>query len=191
MNFTKPDDIQDSENKYLGIVALSLSDSGAPWNIVENTFHVLTGTHTLRTVALVTSQAVDELFATIGVSSKANPTKENLIKQIQNIPTNPDFYDADEQPPDEATKGDAKQIILGVIPSGLLAGADVYGYYREVNISWETQRRKLKLIVPPRETDRQPFLYHGQMQNGIVTKSNTEQNVTARTLRTWLDWLQG
>ena len=194
MRFMRVDQFDDSDDKYAGIIANSLSASGAPPNFPEYIPHtVSTATNIFgATMLAVAALSVDEVFSVpVGGLSKPNPTKENIIKQIQNIPANPDFYDADELPPDQGTKEDAKRLILGVSPSGLLAGADVYGYYGEVNVSWETQRKKLKLIISPHDSHREPSLYHGQMQEGRVKESEIESNVDSKILRTWLDWLQG
>lgn len=193
MRFMRVDYIDDSDDKYAGIIASSLSASGAIWNLTDRRpYMVSTATGTFGATALAVSLFVDEVFGVPGGGlSKPNPTKENLIKQIQNIPNNADFYDAEELPPDQPTKDIAKQIILGVSPSGLLAGADVYGYYGEVNVSWETQRKKLKLVIPPHNSHRQPSLYRGQMREGRVKESDIEPNVDSKILRQWLDWLQG
>ena len=188
MRFMEVDYIDDRDDKYACIIASSLSASGAVWNRADCLpFLVSTVTETFGAIALAVSLTVDEVL----VLSKPNPTKENLIKQIQNIPEDPDFYDAEERPPDSPTKDIAKKIILGVSPSGLLAGADVYGYYGAVNICWETQRKKLKLIIPPNDSQSQPSLYHGQMQDGGVKESDIEPAVDSKVLRQWLDWLQG
>jgi hypothetical protein len=116
--------------------------------------------------------------------------KEVLIKQIENIPTRPEFYDEDECPPDSKTREDAKNIILEITPSGLLAGADVYGYYGGVSIAWETQRRKVKLTIPPHQSQKRPTIYHGTMREGSVIDSRVEPDVDAAVLWTWLSWLQ-
>jgi len=189
MTFYCVDDIQDREKRYAEIVALSFSATGAPWNLLDSPpQRVSIATYLLGTTALAVSSA-EELFA-VG-DSKPNPAKESLIKQIENIPSHRDFYDADETPPDQGTRNDARKIILGVSPSGVLAGADVYGYYGGVNICWETPRRKIKLVIPPHASGGQPTLYHGQMQDGSVMESDIEPNADSKLLRTWLDWLQG
>jgi hypothetical protein len=190
MRFISLDYIHDSDYKYAGTIANSLSASGALWSLTEDLPCTVSTVKMTFEPAFAISQSVDEIFAaTAGELSKPNPTKENLIKQIQNIPSNPDFYEEDEQPPDQSTKDDAKRFILGVSPSGLLAGADVYGYYGEVNICWETRRKKLKLVIPPHNSHRQPTLYNGQMQGGRVIESDIESNVDSKILRRWLDWL--
>lgn len=190
MKFDCVEDIHDREKRYAGVIALSFSASGAPWNVLESPpQNVSLVTYILGTTALAVSSA-EELFAAADFV-KPNPAKESLIKQIENIPSHQDFYDEEENAPDQVTRNDARKIILGVSPSGVLAGADVYGYYGGVNICWETQRRKLKLVIPPHASGSQPTLYHGQMQDGSVRESDIEPNVDSRILRTWLDWLQG
>jgi hypothetical protein len=140
-------------------------------------------------VADVLSTEISEVFtATVGRVSRPNLVKVTLLQQIESLPETADYYEADENPPNRQTKEDAKRLILNVSPSGVLAGADVYAYYGDINISWEIQRKKIKLTIPAHGSNRPLSLYHGQMQGGRVTESDTEKNVTADRLRKWLDW---
>jgi hypothetical protein len=141
--------------------------------------------------AAITFDAADVFAAMTGVVCKPNLAKESIIQQIEQLPESADYYDSDENPPDRETKEDAKNLIRSISPSGLLAGGDVYAYYGDVNVTWETQRKKLKLIVPSHDRQARASLYHGQMEGGRVTTSDTEHNVTADRLRTWLDWFAG
>jgi hypothetical protein len=168
---------------------LILTRGRCPFSLASNVQAINVGAYATTAGAMFD---FDEVFAaTVGEVCKPNLAKESLVQQIENLSESAEYYESDENPPDLQTKEDAKRLVRSVAPSGLLAGGDVYAYYGDVNITWETQRKKLKLIVPSHQKNLQPSLYHGQMEDGRVTGSDTERNVTADRLRTWLDWFAG
>jgi hypothetical protein len=122
---------------------------------------------------------------------RPNVIRETLIKQIDRLSDDPNSYEDGERPPDNATKDGAKQIIRDIYPTTLLSGADVYAYYGEINISWESQQRKVKLIIPPRDTHQPVVIYHGRIDRGRVVESVLEPAATPRIVAAWLTWLQG
>lgn len=116
---------------------------------------------------------------------------ERLLQRIDAISNLGSYYETDEVPPDGLTRTDAKQIVSQIFPSNLLEGADVYGYYGEVNIVWERNGRKIKLIVPPHSENRSPSIYHGMMGNGRASESALEADASVDTLQSWLERLRG
>jgi hypothetical protein len=118
-----------------------------------------------------------------------NPVKEALLRRIDAVSDDPELYEDGEPVPDPATKNIAKEMIRSIYPSGYLVGADVYAYYGAIHISWQTARKKVKLIVPASRRNVRPSIYHGQMQHGKVTKSATEADATSALLLRWLQWL--
>jgi hypothetical protein len=190
------DDIYDRDaftGVIANLVANSLSASGAGGFPAEGVMRLapvcvinLSMPHT------VTFASFDTSIASIsGHVKNPNLVKENIIKRIDGLSEDQDLYEDGELPPSAFTKEDARNIILGLYPSGSLAGADVYPYFGSIHINWETSSKKVKLIVPPHDTNRHPSIYHGQMHKGKVTKSDIESDATSQLLRRWLEWLLG
>jgi hypothetical protein len=122
----------------------------------------------------------------------ANPfvgETDAVLDRIDRISAAASDYDEDETPPDPRTKTIARQLILNV-PGHLLAGADVFPYFGEVDITWQSGDKRVKLIVPPASTGASPSVYQGQMQQGRVGQPMLKQNATPRDLISSLLWLQ-
>jgi hypothetical protein len=116
---------------------------------------------------------------------------ESVRNEIDKIPDSAEFYEDGEPAPDAATKDTAKNLLQLVTPPSLLAGADVYAYYGEVNVVWESARKKIKLIVPPHTSGKPVTLYEAVMENGKVEKHKLDENVTVELLQQSLFWIHG
>jgi hypothetical protein len=191
-------DVIDDKQRFTGIiadlVASSLSDTGLKGAIPEP---VIVQAPRYAAINFSASRNLLDACFNIAVTSVSgqvktpNPVKENIVKKIDGLSDNPDYYEDGEAPPNAGTKDDARNLILGLYPSGFLAGADVYPYFGAIHISWATSRKKVKLIIPPRDSNQHPSIYHGQMQNGRVVSSGIEPNATVKVLLRWLEWLPG
>ncbi len=190
------EDIYDREN-FTGVIACLLADSLSASGHIGNFAEAIAIPAPGCIVVDRSSHHGLLAYFTLSMASisgqvrNPNPVKENIVKKIDGLTDNPDLYEDGEQPPSPATKTDARNLIIGLHPSGVLAGADVYPYFGAIHINWETARKKVKLIVPPHGSGLHPSIYHGQMQGGKVTKSNMEGHVTSESLRLWLEWLPG
>jgi hypothetical protein len=114
---------------------------------------------------------------------------DDLVTKINELTRDSNFYEDDEVSPSADTKALAKRLIYHASPPRLLSGADVYPYYGEINIVWENGGKKVKLIVPPRDSGRSPSLYRGQLRGDRVPEPLFDQNVSPENLRESLAWL--
>ena len=175
--------IYSADDRFEGVIASLASPTGVFRDVAEPEI-----TFTYIPTVQYLYAAFTEFTAT---PPKTNILRETLIKQIDSLSDDPDAYEDGERAPDNATRDSAKQIIREVYPAHLLSGADVYAFYGEISVSWESQQRKVKLIVPPLNAGRPTAIYHGRMNQGKVVESALEPAATPKRLAAWLIWLQG